>query len=73
MKYKVEITYKPGVLDPEGKSTLDALKTLGFNVFNVQSMKAYIIECNYDEKKIDEMCRKLLSNPIIHNYSIQKL
>ncbi|MEM3555588.1 MAG: phosphoribosylformylglycinamidine synthase subunit PurS [Candidatus Micrarchaeia archaeon] len=73
MKYKVEITYKPGVLDPEGKSTLDALKTLGFNVSNVQSMKAYIIECNYDEKKIDEMCRKLLSNPIIHNYSIQKL
>jgi phosphoribosylformylglycinamidine synthase len=72
-KYKVEVTYKPGVLDPEGNSTLDALKTLGFNVSGVKSLKAYIIECNCDEKKIEEMCKKLLSNPIIHNYSIQKL
>lgn len=72
-KYKVEVTYKPGVLDPEGKSTLGALKTLGFSVSDVKSLKAYVIECQCDEKKVDEMCRKLLSNPIIQNYSIHKL
>jgi phosphoribosylformylglycinamidine synthase PurS subunit len=72
-KYKVEVTYKPGVLDAEGKSTLSALKTLGFEVSDVKSSKAYIIECSCDEKKVEEMCRKLLSNPIIQNYCIQKL
>jgi len=72
-RYKIEVSYKPGVLDPEGKSTLGALKTLGFKVSDVKSLKTYIIECSCDEKKVDEMCRKLLSNPIIQNYSIQKL
>jgi phosphoribosylformylglycinamidine synthase len=72
-KYKVEVTYKPGVLDSEGKSTLTALNTLGFSVSDVKSMKGYVIDCSCDERKVDEMCRKLLSNPIIQNYSIQKL
>jgi phosphoribosylformylglycinamidine synthase PurS subunit len=72
-KYKVEVTYKPGVLDAEGKATLSALKTLGFSISNVKSSKVYLIECACDEKKVDEMCKKLLSNPIIQNYSIQKL
>jgi len=72
-KYKVEVTYKPGVLDAEGKATLNALKTLGFSVSDVKSSKAYIIDCTCEEKKVDEMCRKLLANPIIQNYSIQKL
>ncbi len=73
MKYKIEVTYKPGVLDAEGKATLSALKTLGFSVSDVKSSKAYLIECACDEKKVDEMCKKLLSNPIIQNYSIQRL
>jgi phosphoribosylformylglycinamidine synthase PurS subunit len=73
MKYKVEVTYKPGVLDPEGKSTTEALRTLGFKVSDVKSTKGYIIECACLEKDVEEMCRKLLSNPIIHNCSIQKL
>jgi len=72
-KYKVEVTYKPGVLDAEGKATLNALKTLGFKVSDVKSSKTYVIDCSCDEKKVDEMCRKLLSNPIIQNYSIMKL
>lgn len=72
-KYKVEVTYKPGVLDAEGKATLNALKTLGFSVSDVKSSKVYVINCSCDEKKVDEMCRKLLSNPIIQNYSILKL
>jgi len=72
-KYKVEVTYKPGVLDAEGKATLSALKTLGFSVSDVKSSKTYLIDCSCDERKIEEMCRKLLSNPIIQNYSITKL
>jgi phosphoribosylformylglycinamidine synthase len=72
-KYKVEVTYKPGVLDSEGKATLSALKTLGFSVSDVKSTKGYIIECSCDERKVDEMCRKLLSNPIIQDYSITKM
>ena len=72
-KYKVEVTYKPGVLDAEGKATLSALKTLGFSVSDVKSSKTYVIDCLCDERKVEEMCRKLLSNPIIQNYSITKL
>jgi phosphoribosylformylglycinamidine synthase len=71
-KFKIEITYKPGVLDSEGNATLGALKTLGFHVSDVKSSKVYTIETSDDVKKVEEMCRKLLANPIIQDYSIKK-
>ena len=72
-KFKIEITYKSGVLDSEGDATLGALKTLGFHVSSVKSSKAYTIETSEDAKKVEEMCKKLLANPIIQEYFIKKL
>ena len=72
-KFKIEITYKPGVLDSEGNATLGALKTLGFHVSDVKSSKVYTIETSDDIKKVEEMCKKLLANPIIQDYFVKKL
>lgn len=72
---EVRITLKKGVADPEGKNTLKALELLGFeSVREVRSVKVFEIEVDGKagdvEKRVDEMCRKLLANPVIHNYSI---
>jgi phosphoribosylformylglycinamidine synthase PurS subunit len=72
---EVRITLKKGVADPEGKNTLKALELLGFKgVRDVRALKVFEIEVDGKkkdvEKKIEEMCRKLLANPVIHNYSI---
>lgn len=72
---EVRITLKKGVADPEGKNTLKALELLGFKgLHDVRALKVFEIEVDGKkkdvEKKIEEMCRKLLANPVIHNYTI---
>lgn len=66
-KIKIYVTPKQGVLDPQGKTVESALHTMGYkNVSNVKIGK--YIELEAPEKQIDEMCKKLLSNPIIEDY-----
>ncbi len=73
---EVRITLKKGVADPEGKNTLKALELLGFEgVREVRSVKVFEIETDGEteetERSVEEMCRKLLANPVIHNYTIR--
>lgn len=76
MEIDVTISLKKGVADPEGANTKKALNLLGFdNVIDVKSMKTFRIEMDIeDEKKaraeVEEMCKKLLANPVIQDYTI---
>ena len=74
---EVRVELKKGVADPEGKNTLKALELLGFEgLKDVQTVKVFDIVMDGKspgeaEKRVDEMCRRLLANPVIHNYSIK--
>ncbi|MBM4445775.1 MAG: phosphoribosylformylglycinamidine synthase subunit PurS [Chloroflexi bacterium] len=71
---KVYITLKPTVNDPQGLTIKGALHNLGFaSVEDVRAGK--YIEVRIKEKnltkakeQVNEMCRKLLANPVIENY-----
>ena len=77
MKAKVTVTLKPGILDPQGKATKEALASLGFNHVNsVRQGKTFDIELDETDPEkaramVGEMCEKLLANTVIENYSIQ--
>jgi phosphoribosylformylglycinamidine synthase len=79
MKARVHITLKPGVLDPQGKAIEGALKGLGFaGASGVRQGK--VIEMTVEESseaaaraRVEEMCRKLLANPVMENYAIEVL
>lgn len=72
----VEIRLRKGVSDPEGDATLKALRLLGFsNVSAVHSAKRFLIHIGETDAakataQVEEMCRKLLANPVIHEYRI---
>jgi phosphoribosylformylglycinamidine synthase len=72
---EVRVELKKGVADPEGKNTLKALELLGFEgLKDVKSVKVFEIQMEDGgdvQKKVDEMCRRLLANPVIHNYTIK--
>lgn len=79
MTVEVEVTIKlkRGVTDPEGENTKKALNLLGFNnVQSVKSMKTFRIAIDAEEEgsdvksEVEEMCKKLLANPVIHDYTI---
>ena len=77
MKARVHVTLKNGVLDPQGKAIENALGSLGFEgVEDVRQGK--VIEFSLAEtdpekaqSAVDAMCRKLLANTVIENYSIE--
>ena len=79
MKFSVTITLKEDVLDPQGKVVQNTLKDLGMDKLkSIRQGKYFEIELNEvdekeSEKKIDEMCKKLLANLTIENYKINKI
>ena len=76
MKIKVIVTLKDGVLDPQGKAIQQTLNSMNFSeVKEVRQGKYFDIEINEKEEskaksKVDEMCKKLLSNMVIEDYKI---
>ena len=71
---KIEVSLKPGHSDPEGEMTAQSLKELKFSVKKVNVSKVYTIVFEAEskekaQKSVEEMCRKLLANPIKDNYS----
>ena len=74
MLWEVRISYKPGVLDAEGESTFSGLKALGFEeIEKVTTAKVFRIEGDLSRKDVEEMCKRLLANPISQDYEIIKV
>ena len=77
MKAKVHITLKNGVLDPQGKAIQHSLISLGFEgVDDVRQGKYIELELKSQDKaaaqaEVEKMCKSLLSNTVIENYSIE--
>jgi phosphoribosylformylglycinamidine synthase subunit PurS len=77
MKARIRITLKNGVLDPQGKAIQNALGALGFGgVEEVRQGKYIEIDlAETDESKareqVERMCRDLLANTVIENYSFE--
>jgi phosphoribosylformylglycinamidine synthase PurS subunit len=78
MRAKVHVSLKSGVLDPQGKAVGDALGRLGFSeVDGVRCGKTIELELKDGlskadaEKRVKEMCEKLLANTVVERYSIE--
>lgn len=75
-KAEIQIKLKKGVADPEGQNTKKALELLGFKgIKEMSSVKTFELLFNSLNEKtakdeISEMCRRLLANPVIHNYTV---
>ena len=75
LKAEINITLKRTVADPQGLTIKHALESLGYkDLADVRTGKLVVIKLNFKNKKraeqeINEMCKKLLANPIIEEYS----
>ena len=79
MIVKVYVSYKKGVLDPQGKAVHESLKSLGYSEFEEVRMGKYfeikisddVKDKNLIEEKIKEISEKVLSNPIMEVYHFE--
>lgn len=76
LKVSVRVTLKAGILDPQGKAIGNALASLGFTgITEVRQGKVIELDLSEDDfgrarEQVEAMCRQLLANPVIEDYSI---
>ena len=75
-KARVEVRLKPGHSDPEGATTARSLRELAYPVRDVAVSKMYTITVEARspidaQQAVEDMCKKLLANPVKDNYTIQ--
>jgi phosphoribosylformylglycinamidine synthase subunit PurS len=76
VRARVEIGFRPGVLDPEAQAIGKALASMGFQgVREVRKTKVIELELEAADRAAAEaevraMCERLLANPVIETYRI---
>ncbi|GHV03274.1 phosphoribosylformylglycinamidine synthase subunit PurS [Campylobacterota bacterium] len=77
MRAIVNVYLKEGILDPQGKATLHALKTLGFDgIGSVRIGKQIVLSLSAADKEsakaeAEKMAKELLVNEVIEEFSIE--
>jgi len=70
MRARVLVRPRAGVLDPQGQAVQRALEALGFaGVSDVRIGRLVELEVA-DPRQLEEMCERLLCNPLIEDYEI---
>lgn len=77
-RFRITIERKPGLSDPEGTTTQKALTDLGFEGIEHVSF-GRVVSVTIDapdaataRSSVDEMCEKLLANPVMESYRIEE-
>jgi len=76
MHVKVYVQLKNGILDPQGKAVGGGLRQLGFDVRDVRVGRELVLDIPVQDRDealalADEMCRKLLANPVTEDYRLE--
>jgi phosphoribosylformylglycinamidine synthase len=73
---RIDVSHLPGILDPQGATIERALPALGYdNVGDISIAKTIrlVLDAPSEDAaraQVDEMCRRLLANPVIEQYTI---
>ncbi|MFA5027632.1 MAG: phosphoribosylformylglycinamidine synthase subunit PurS [Candidatus Methylomirabilota bacterium] len=74
---QIFVTLKKSVLDPQGETVKSGLFSLGFpevqdcRVGKFMLLRLDVADAEQAGKRVEEMCRKLLANPVIEEYRFQ--
>jgi phosphoribosylformylglycinamidine synthase subunit PurS len=72
---EVKISLKKGMLNPESSTIERALDLLGYKVENTDTIDIITFQMEEENEtkvleEVDDMCQRLLCNPVIHDYEI---
>jgi phosphoribosylformylglycinamidine synthase len=76
-RFRVSVSRKEGLSDPEGVATARALRDLGYaEVEDVHFGRIITLEIDAatgSPDRITEMCERLLANPVIEDYLVEEI
>ena len=74
---RIKVTLRKTILDPQGKTVEHSIQSLGYRNIKDTRIGKYIelkidADTENDAKKItDEICKKLLANPVMEDYEFK--
>jgi phosphoribosylformylglycinamidine synthase II len=69
--FRVEVSVKPGFPDPRGEALQADIRDLGIaGVSQVRVSNIYLLEGKLSQEELDLICRELLADPVVEEYSI---
>jgi phosphoribosylformylglycinamidine synthase PurS subunit len=77
VRVKVEIVRRPEIADPQGVTVVRALRELGFGeVAEARFNRTIVLDIDGTDPqsaqaRVEEMCRRLLANPVIEDFEVQ--
>ncbi len=77
MRARVFVRLKRGILDPQGTAVKRALEGLGYRevqdlrVGRVLEMELDAAEPGQARLRLEEMCRRLLANPVTEDFTVE--
>lgn len=77
MRARVFVTLKPSVFDPQGRTIVDALHSLGYsNATDVRQGKYFELDLSTDDaaearRLAADIADRVLANPVIESYRIE--
>ena len=76
MRATVLVRPKQGILDPQGQAVESSLRHLGFDIAEARVGRLVDVELATDDREqalaaLEQMCERLLANPLIESYSIE--
>lgn len=74
MRYRVIVSLKDNVFDPQGSAILKVLHNLGYvNVNNVRVGKVFFVDIDSEESVVSKIADEVFANPIIEKFQVEKL
>lgn len=73
-RFEIFITGKEGIFDPAGETSKSALLNLGYTGIQDLSIGKFVqieVDDSVTQEQVEEMCEKLLANPVIEDYEIK--
>jgi phosphoribosylformylglycinamidine synthase len=71
--YRIEVSVKEGFADPRSEGLLKDILDLGIKTVNrVRVSNVYLLEGKLDDKELLAICRELLTDPIVEEFSYQE-
>jgi phosphoribosylformylglycinamidine synthase len=72
----ITVSLKEGLLDPEGKAMLDAIRNLGHAAESLRTARLFRLRLDAPDveaarARARDICERLLANPVIHTYAIE--
>ncbi len=74
---KIRVTLRPSILDPQGKAVSHAIRALGITAVRDVRMGKFVeltVEGSTREEAraaTEEVCRRLLANPVMEDYAYE--